>query len=153
MISDYIILLNTVTTETGSMTSIKNLEILVSNKNNWKSHEKPKTQEIHQYNLHLLQQESIRQLYQNRLTEKLMNLQENEDVDIQNFSITTAVHKAAFETLGQREKNNGENLEWWNDELKALRVEKENAYKNRYVTEQQNKGQSTKSEIWNLKKR
>ena len=45
------------------------------NHNNWKSHEKPKTQEIHQYNLHLLQQESIRQLYINRLNEKLTNLQ------------------------------------------------------------------------------
>ena len=99
------------------------------NQNNWKSHEKPKTQEINQYNLHLLQQESIRQLYQNRLNEKLMNLQENEDVNIENFSITTAVHEAAFEALGQQEKNNRKNLEWWNDELKVLRVEKENAYK------------------------
>ena len=42
------------------------------NQNNWKSHEKSKTQEIHQYNLHLLQQESIRQLYQNQLNEKLI---------------------------------------------------------------------------------
>ena len=41
-----------------------------------------KIQEIHQYNLHLLQQESIRQLYENLLNEKLMNLQENEVVNI-----------------------------------------------------------------------
>ena len=34
-----------------------------------------------------------------------MNLQENEGVNIENFSVTTAVHEAAFETLGQREKN------------------------------------------------
>ena len=61
-------------------------------KNNRKSHEKPKTQEMHQYNLHLSQQEYIRQLYQNRFKEELMNLQENEDVDIENFSITTAIH-------------------------------------------------------------
>ena len=65
-----------------------------------------------------------------------MNLQENEDVNIENFSIATAVHEAAFEALGQREKNNRKNLEWWSDELKVLRVEKENGY----VTEQQNKG-------------
>ena len=45
------------------------------NQNKQKSSEKPKTQEIHQYNLHLLQQESIRQLYINRLNEKLTNLQ------------------------------------------------------------------------------
>ena len=85
-----------------------------------KSHENPKTQEIHQYNLHLLQQESIRQLYQNRLNEKLTNLQENEDVIIENFIITTAIHEAAFEALEQREKNNGKNVKWWNDELKVL---------------------------------
>ena len=100
------------------------------NQNNSKSHEKPKTQEIHQYNLHLLHQESIQQLYQNRLNENLMNLQENEDVDIEDFSITTAVHEAAFAALGQREKNNRKDLEWWNDELKALKVEKANSYKN-----------------------
>ena len=58
-----------------------------------------------------------------------MNLQENEDVNIENFSITTPIHEAAFEALSQREKNNRKNLEWWNDELKALRREKENAYK------------------------
>ena len=63
------------------------------NQNNWKSHEKPKTREIHQYHLHLLQQESIWQLYKNRFNEKLMNLQENGDVNIGNFSITTAVMK------------------------------------------------------------
>ena len=51
-----------------------------------------------------------------------MNLQENEDVNIKNFNISTAAHKAAFEALGQREKNNRQNLEWCNDELKALRV-------------------------------
>ena len=67
-----------------------------------------------------------------------MNLHENEDVNIENFSITTVVHEAASEALGQREKNNRKNLEQWNDELKALRVEKENAYKNGYVTEQRN---------------
>ena len=49
-----------------------------------------------------------------------MNLQENKDVNIENFSITTAIHEAAFEALGQREKNNRMNQEWWNDELKAL---------------------------------
>ena len=37
-----------------------------------------------------------------------MNLQENEDVDSENFSITTAIHEAAFEALGQQEKNNKE---------------------------------------------
>ena len=58
-----------------------------------------------------------------------MNLRENEDINTENFSITTAVHEAAFEALGQWEKNNRKNLEWWNDELKVLRVEKENAYK------------------------
>ena len=41
-----------------------------------------------------------------------MNLQENEDVSIDNFSIVTAIHEAAFEALGQREKNNRKNLEW-----------------------------------------
>ena len=101
------------------------------NQNKWKSHEKPKTQEVHQYNIHLLQQESIRQLYKNRLNEKIINIQENEDVNSEHFSITTAVHEAALEALGQREKNNRNNLESWNDELKALRVEKENAYEKR----------------------
>ena len=42
-----------------------------------------------------------------------INLQENEDVSIENFSITTAVHEAAFEALGQQEKNNRKNLQWW----------------------------------------
>ena len=40
-----------------------------------------------------------------------MNLQENEDVNIENFSIITAVHEAAFEALGQQEKNSRNNLE------------------------------------------
>ena len=34
-----------------------------------------------------------------------MNLQENEDVSTENLCITTAIHEAAFEALGQREKN------------------------------------------------
>ena len=71
------------------------------NLNKQKSHENPKTQEMHQYNLHLIQQKNIRQLYQNRVNEKLMNLQENEHVNIENFNITTAIHEAAFEALGQ----------------------------------------------------
>ena len=29
-----------------------------------------------------------------------MNLQENKNVNIENFSITTAIHEAAFEALG-----------------------------------------------------
>jgi hypothetical protein len=74
------------------------------NQNKQKSPEQLKTQEIHQYKLHLFQQESIRQLYQNRLDEKLMNLQEN-DVNIKNLRITTAIHEATFEALGQREVN------------------------------------------------
>ena len=45
------------------------------NQNRQKSPEKPKPQEIHQHNLHLSQQERMRQLYKNRLNEKLMNLQ------------------------------------------------------------------------------
>ena len=32
-------------------------------------------------------------------------------VNIENFSITTAIHEAAFEVLGQKEKNNRNNLE------------------------------------------
>ena len=40
-----------------------------------------------------------------------MNLQENEDVNIKNVSITTAIHEVAFEALGQWEKNNRKNLE------------------------------------------
>ena len=51
-----------------------------------------------------------------------MNLQENEDVNIENFSVTTEI----LEAFGQREKNNRNNQECWNDELKSLRVEKEN---------------------------
>ena len=86
-----------------------------------KSPETPKTQKIHQYNLHFLQQESIKRLYQNRIDEKLINLQQNED-DIGNFSITREIHEPAFEALGQWEKNIRNNMEWWNDELKALRI-------------------------------
>ena len=41
----------------------------------------------------------------------ILYLQENEDVNIENFSITTAVHEAAFEALGQQEKNSRNNLE------------------------------------------
>ena len=50
-------------------------------------------------------------------------------INFKRYSKFKAVHEAVFEALGQREKNNRKNLEWWNDELKALRVEKENAYK------------------------
>ena len=53
----------------------------------------------------------VYELYQNLLDEKLMNLQENEDVNIENFSITTEIQGEAFEALGQREKNNRKSLE------------------------------------------
>ena len=55
---------------------------------------------------------------------KLTNLQENE---------------AAFEALGQWEKNKRKNQEWWNDELKDLRVEKENACKTEQMAKYKNR--------------
>ena len=40
----------------------------------------------------------------------MKNLQENEDVNIENFSIATIIPESTFEALGQQEKNKTKNL-------------------------------------------
>ena len=60
----------------------------------------------------------------NQFDEKLRNLQENGEVNIEDFSIATEIHEAAFKALGQWEENKRKDQEWWYDELKALESRK-----------------------------
>ena len=59
--------------------------------------------------------------------------------------IATEIREAAFKALGQWEENKQKDQEWWYDELKTLKVEKENGY----VTEQRAEYKEKNKELRN----
>lgn len=58
-----------------------------------------------QYNIHLLKEESIRNLYERRLNIQLDLKQEVENIEEEHAAITTAIHQAAKEALGIEQNN------------------------------------------------
>ena len=79
------------------------------------------------YKLHLLHQDSIRLLYQNRLKERLDIINETNDVELFHQEIHKAISTAAAEALGEEiQKEN--NCIGWNSEMELAVKAKKNAY-------------------------
>jgi len=68
------------------------------------------------FKVHLLEQESIRTLYRNRLKGKLTPLTGETDADW--LKIKGAITKAAKESMGYKKWKNRKWLRTWNDEIK-----------------------------------
>jgi len=67
------------------------------------------------FKLHLLEQESIRALYRNRLKGKLTPL--TGEIDADWLKIKEAITKAAEESIGYKKWKNGKWLQTWNEEI------------------------------------
>lgn len=78
------------------------------------------------YKLDNLIHDSVKNLYQNRLNEKLIDDEEQSFEEIYK-NITESIHKAAKEALGTIEKRKSNNL-WWTDEIDTLVQEKKALY-------------------------
>ena len=74
------------------------------------------------FKLHLLEQESIRTLYRNRLKGKLTPL--TGEIDADWLKIKEATTKAAEESLGYKKWKNRKWLRTWNDEIQLAIEEK-----------------------------
>jgi hypothetical protein len=57
------------------------------------------------YKINLLQDPSIRRLYQDRLNNYLKDIKEEEDIDTERNNITESIHKAAGEAIGKEKKS------------------------------------------------
>jgi hypothetical protein len=87
---------------------------------NVKHYNKERDKTIHKkprgFKAHLLEQESIRTLYRNRLKEKLTPITGNVDTDW--LKIKQAIIEAAEESMGYKKRKNRKWLRTWNDEIK-----------------------------------
>lgn len=90
---------------------------------------------IVKYNLYLLQDESIRDLYQRRLTNLLNKSTTEGDVEKDHQNIVEAIHQAARESLGESNNEKRRNQIWWNDQLKECVKLKKQAYQNWLVNQ------------------
>lgn len=101
----------------------------VFNKNRINKHN-DNTQEMDKltkYKLHLLHQESVKWLYQNRLKEYLENVNDTNDVEEFHHEIQNAISRAALEALGEDTAGKN-NYGWWNYNMEEVVREKKNAY-------------------------
>ncbi|KAF2886806.1 hypothetical protein ILUMI_19368 [Ignelater luminosus] len=69
------------------------------------------------YNLHLLQEGSIRNLYMSRLKEVLNKTNREEDIEKEHDNIMKCFHQAAYEALGEITDSNRRSQLWWNEEI------------------------------------
>jgi len=79
------------------------------------------------FKVHLMEQESIRTLYRNRLKGKLTPLTGQIDEDW--LEIKGAITKAAEKSLGYKKWENRKWLRTWNDEIQLAIEEKETSYR------------------------
>jgi hypothetical protein len=78
------------------------------------------------FKVHLLEQESIRILYRNRVKGKLTPL--TGEIDPDWLKIKEAVTKAAEESVGYKKRKNRKWLRTWNDEIQLAMEEKKTSY-------------------------
>jgi len=88
---------------------------------------------IEKFNLESLQQESVKLLYQSRLTEIIVDneIKENSNIEDSWNKIKTNIEKAAKEAIGTRKVNtnaNNNKTPWFTEEAKTLTNEKRMAY-------------------------
>ena len=79
------------------------------------------------FKVHLLEEESIRTLYRNRLKGKLTSL--TGEVDAERLKIKEAITKAAEESIGYKKWKNRKWLRTQNDEIKQAIEEKKASYR------------------------
>jgi hypothetical protein len=82
------------------------------------------------FKVHLLEQESIRTLYRNRMKGKLTPL--TGEIDTDWLKIKEAITKAAEESVGYKNRKNRKWLRTWNDEI-LLTIEENNASYRKYL--------------------
>jgi len=79
------------------------------------------------FKVHLLEQESIRTLYRNRLKGKLTPL--TGEIDTDWMKIKEAITKAAEESIRYKKWKNRKWLQTWNDEIQLAIEEKKDSYR------------------------
>ena len=85
------------------------------------------------YKIYLLQQESIRRLYQQRLAKTLSEYPRASTIDKERENIKIAIKKAASEAIGTKKKYRREKgLRIWNEEIRNVTANKRTAYQ-RYL--------------------
>ncbi|KAJ4436804.1 hypothetical protein ANN_16936 [Periplaneta americana] len=90
------------------------------------------------FKIHLLQEESIRQLYQNRLNLYLTKSSINNNINQEWTEIKEIIIRAATEALGTRKKNyKRRGLKIWNEDMANLTKMKKDAYR-KYLNQKTN---------------
>lgn len=97
----------------------------------WKRFKCKKKEYAETFKVHLLQQESIRKLYQRRIEQYMTQTSISRNINQEWYEIKQIIIQAANESLGTRKKNYKQRgLKIWNDELAKLISEKKKEYLN-----------------------
>nr|CAI5866397.1 unnamed protein product [Callosobruchus analis] len=95
----------------------------------WKKIRKPASFNEEVFKVYLLEEESIRQLYQDRLNKILGSKETKQDINEEYHSITQAVKITASEVLGKkREFRKKKGLRIWSDEIEEAVKEEQRTY-------------------------
>ena len=86
------------------------------------------------FKVHLLEQESIRNLYRNRMTGKLTPL--TGEIDTGRLKIKETIIKAAEESVSYKKWKNRKWLRTWNDEIQLAKKKRKLATESIYKTKQ-----------------
>ncbi|XP_024894065.1 craniofacial development protein 2-like, partial [Temnothorax curvispinosus] len=108
--------------------------------------------ELPKYKTYLLQQDSIRELYERRLNGYLQTNHgsaQGEEMDIENDHeyILKAVHQAAREVMGTVEQQRKPSQGWWSEEMANAVKEKERAY-NSWLSHRTAESGTQSTEVW-----
>lgn len=81
-----------------------------------------------QYKVYLFYQESIKNLYQRRMTNEINSTPPSQNIEEEYGNIKKCIHKIAAETLGEykREKKSNKQPAWLTEDIKTLIKEKKN---------------------------
>lgn len=88
--------------------------------------EKMETLELPRYDVNSFANDSTKQLYQNRLDEKLIDTQGYTFTDVYE-NIIESLHQAAKEAIGVKENRSSKKI-WWNEEIEMVIKQKKQAY-------------------------
>jgi alpha-glucuronidase len=70
------------------------------------------------YKIKLLNDSSIKWLYQRRINSQTGNIPKNNDVEKEWQNLKTIIHNAAYESLGKYKKHSKKKLHKWDKEIK-----------------------------------
>lgn len=95
----------------------------------WKKIRKIENPEGDVYKVYLLQEDSIKYLYQQRLLQYLQSQETKDDINQEWNNIKNCIHQAATEAVGKKKKfRRRAGLRIWNDEIEQAIKEKQQAY-------------------------